>query len=142
MKKLLLISLIVLPFTSNAQFKQGVGSEYYQNNFYVMREVSNIGTELSEIEFEKGDFAALYKLQYKIKSFKIESFTSIYMNKDKSYQFAPTHAEFTIKASYIIKDIKIEVSHMCVHPLIVGKDRGRSQLTGANTKIGIYYNFD
>lgn len=139
MKKLLLLLIISLPLLASSQFKQGVGIEYYQINEYKLYS-PNIDYS---IPFEKGDFAALYKLQYKFNDFKAEALTSIYMNKpSESWTFSPSHSEFTISLSYIIDKIKIKAEHVCVHPIITDSSRSINQMTGSSTKIGVYYNFD
>lgn len=134
MKKLLFI-LLLLPIFTSAQFKQGVGFEYYTYN------QTRTYNSKYRLVFEKGDYSILYKLQYDHNNFKAESLSSLYMNKGSSYQFEPTHAEFTFSVSYTLVNIKVKAEHQCVHPILTDKDKYRINRTGGHTKIGVYYNF-
>lgn len=136
MKKLLLLLIALTPLLTNAQFKQAFGLEYYISNS------TKSTVESNEIIFNKGDFATLYFMSYKYKSFKAESLTSIYMDKSKSYMFSPTHSEFTISLYYKVRKLTIKAEHQCVHPIITESDKYRSKMYGGHTKICIYYNFN
>lgn len=135
MKKLLFI-LLLLPTVAMSQFKQGVGFEYYTSN------ATKTSSSYEYLIFNNGDFATLYKLQYDYKDFKAEALTSIYMDKGSSYQFKPTHSEFTVALSYSHNKMKIKVEHQCVHPILTDSDKNRVKMYDGHTKIGVYYDFD
>lgn len=139
MKKLILLLILIIPLFAIGQLKQGVGFEYLQYNRI---KVVNPTTDQATY-FEKGDFAILYKLQYAVKSFKIESLASLYMNKTKGdFTFSPSHSDFTVSVSYAIGKLKIKGQHTCYHPILTDHDRNNVRMYGAQTKIGIHYNFD
>lgn len=140
MKKLLLflLLLIALPLFSVAQFSQGAGIEYSTNdNVQLLNPSTN-----QYLDMDKGDFATLYQLRYELKGFEVTSLTKLYANKGGSYQFQPTHSEFTFSIAYKFKKTKIQASHACYHPIISDQDRYRIRMTGSYTKIGIYFNMN
>lgn len=137
MKKLILLLLAFIPLLGMTQFSQGVGAEYYTTNQVVIHDP----VSFRFMEVNKGDFAILYSLSYKFSNLEVSSLAEIFMNKTPGEAtFGPTHSEYTIGIIYKFKKFKIKASHKCYHPIITDDVKDRMRMTGAYTKIGIYYN--
>ena len=141
-RKLIFIALLfIIPITVTAQLKQGFGIEYYLTNKFEVR-----NTEDKTIEwFDPGNFAFLYQLKYDYKKFEFYSLATICANKAESYQFAPSHSEFTVSVKYKLEKFNVKFEHTCFHPMLTNTHRDirrtNVKMYGGQTKVGVYYNF-
>lgn len=149
MKKLttiLILTFISISAFSQIKISQGFGLECYTINKYKIIKTTQINLDKKPASyqdvsvFRKGSFACKYKFTAKLKRFSLTAKTNIYMNKAQSYQFAPTHAEFTINLGYRIKKLSFKIEHNCVHDIISFKVPP-VQLQGGYSKIGVYWNW-
>lgn len=119
------------------KLSQGFGLEVFTDNKI---QISDKDCVSKGRQVEVGTFSCLYQLRITYKCFGIISNTTIYMNKDKGFQFAPTQADFRLDFMYHITDkLELSIGHQCLHG-ISSTFIERRQLFGGYDKMRITYN--
>lgn len=129
-KTLLLFVFTLFAINIYGQSKVKIENGYsviYSNMYY---------RSIERVDIPK--FELRYQLSVNWKRFDVTADNFLYMEKDKSFKFAPKLFIFDINATYSISNkIKVFVKHRCVHPVISGD---YTRLTGGGDLIGISYN--
>lgn len=137
MRILYSILLLLLCKFSFAQFTPFAGLEAYSNSN--IRLVPAISV-LHGVKYNTGDLAMIYGLSYQFKNVELSTSAKTSMHVVSATAYKPTHTEFAISAAYQLKDFKIKLEHMCIHPMESYRDNP-VKIFGGYTKLCIYWNY-